>query len=314
MKKNFWKNLPRPFYALAPLAGISDSPFRQMCKDYGADVVYSEMASATALVYAPAKTLEMLRFEARERPYVIQLFGSVPDHFRVAAKLIETEIAPDGIDINFGCPVPKVAKQNAGAALFADADLSREIIKATIESTSLPVSIKTRTKSGETEILSFLESIRDYGVSAIMIHGRTLRQGFNGPADFEIIRKARSYFSGTIIANGGITDLESARLALEISTADGLGIARAAFGRPWIFKELKDGKTIQAEASEIFKVMKDHAELFLRLKGQAEFVEMRKHFAWYVQGFPGAKALREKLIQVSDLNELIELIKVNSNL
>jgi nifR3 family TIM-barrel protein len=308
---NFWQQINKPFYALAPLAGISDSPFRQLCKSYGADVVYSEMASATALFYDPAKTLELLRFEASERPYVVQLFGSVPEHFRVAARLITEKIQPDGIDINFGCPVPKVAKQNAGAKLFSNLDLSRQIIEATIASTDRPVSIKTRTRSGSVELLPFLDNIRDLPVAALMIHGRSLAQGFSGPIDTDLIREARKHFSGVIMANGGISDKTSATEILRATEADGLGIARGAFGRPWIFSELKDEAFVPPGQIEIFRIMRQHAELFVRLRAEKDFPEMRKHFAWYVQGFPGARALREKLIQVSNLSDLTELLKVN---
>ncbi len=304
MKQDFWQKLNKPFYALAPLAGVSDLAFRQICKDWGADVVYSEMASATALFYAPEKTLELVRFEAKERPYVVQLFGSVPEHFSVACKIIEEQIKPDGIDINFGCPVPKVAKQNAGAELFKDMGRSHAVIEACVDSTSLPVSIKTRTEAGATKLLPFLDKISDLGVAAIMIHGRSLRQGFSGPIDCELIREARSHFGGIIMANGGINDhIEAARVLRE-SGADGLGIGRGAFGKPWIFKELKDAKAISLEPSEKIAEMLKHAELFAQKNKPAAFAEMRKHFAWYAQGFAGAKELRECLIMVSSLEEL----------
>ena len=164
---NFWDKLKKPIYALAPMAGVTDSAFRQICKDFGADVVYSEMASVTALVYNPAKTLEMLKFSPKERPYVVQLFGSNPEHFAKAVKLVEKEIKPDGIDINFGCPVPKVARQKAGAELFKDLKLSREVIKSVIANTTLPVSIKTRTKVGTVDILEFLKYVSDLDIKAI---------------------------------------------------------------------------------------------------------------------------------------------------
>ena len=204
--KNFYKKLKKPIYALAPLAGVTDSSFRQICKKFGADIVYSEMASVTALVYSPEKTLEMLNFSKKERPYVVQLFGSNPEHFSKAVKIIEKEIKPDGIDINFGCPVPKIAKQKAGAELFKDLKLSKEIIKTVIENTSLPVSIKTRTHAGSINILKFLDYMSDLDIKAIMIHGRTLKQGFSGSVDYKIIKEARKHFNGIILANGGVID------------------------------------------------------------------------------------------------------------
>ena len=309
MERNFWQKLNKPFYALAPLAGVSDLPFRQLCKEYGADVVYSEMASTAALKFSPKKTLELIKFEEKERPYVVQLFGSDPEHFAIAAKLVTEEVKPDGIDINFGCPVPKVAKQNAGATLFRDIKLSHDIIKATIEATDLPVSIKTRTKSGDVDLIEFLDYMQDLDIKALMVHGRTLKQGFSGDSECEVIRKAREYFGGVIMANGGIIDRASAEKALIETGADGLGIARGAFGKPWIFKELKDKNFKPLEKEEIFKVIIRHAELVLKHKGEKKLVDMRKHLCWYTQGFPGAKALREKLLQVETINDIKEVLK-----
>ena len=232
MNKNFYKNLNKNPLALAPMAGVADSAFRQMCKKFGADVLYSEMASVTALFYAPEKTLELVEFAESERPYVVQLFGSDPEHFAHATRVITEKVKPDGIDINFGCPVPKVRKQGAGAVLMADLKKSKEIIKATIDNTDLPVSIKTRTKSGEVEILQFLDYINDLDIKALMIHGRTLNQGFVGEIDTALIKKAREYFGGFIFANGGINSVMDAEKIKRETEADGLALARGALGRP----------------------------------------------------------------------------------
>jgi len=309
MKKNFWQKLNKPFYALAPLAGVSDLPFRQLCREYGADVLYSEMASTAALTFSPKKTLELIQFEEKERPYVVQLFGNDPKQFATAAKLVTEKVKPDGIDINFGCPVPKVAKQNAGATLFKDIKLSKEIIKSTIEATDLPVSIKTRTKAGDVDLFEFLDYMKNLDIDAIMIHGRTLQQGFSGDIDCETIKKARDYFDGVIIANGGVTDSASAKNILQASGADGLGIARGAFGKPWIFAELKDKNFKALEKEEIFEVIIRHAELVLKHKGEKKLVDMRKHLCWYTQGFPGAKLLREKLLQIETVTDIKNILK-----
>jgi tRNA-dihydrouridine synthase B len=307
--KNFWDKLNKPFYALAPLAGVGDQAFRELCKEYGADLVYSEMASVAALAYAPEKTFELLEFRPVERPFVVQLFGSDPAHFATATKLVTEKFRPDGIDINFGCPVPKVARQKAGAELFKDIKLSRKIIEATINSTDLPVSIKTRTEAGETKLLPFLDTMKDLDIKAIMIHGRTLKQGFSGGIDCEVIKKARDYFGGVVVANGGVVDRLSAEEVLRASGADGVGVGRGAFGRPWIFEEMKNQNYIAPDKSEIFKIMIKHAELALKYKGQEKFHEMRKHLCWYVQGFPGAKELRGELIQVDTLADIKKILK-----
>jgi len=308
--KNFWLKLKKPIYALAPMAGITDSAFRQICKDFGADVVYSEMASATALAYNPGKTLAMLKFSPKERPYVVQLFGSDQKHFAKAVKLVEKKIKPDGIDINFGCPVPKVARQKAGAELFKDLNLSREVLKAVIATTTLPVSIKTRAKVGSVDILEFLKNVSDLDIKAIMIHGRSFAQGFSGPVDWQIIKKSRRYFAGIILANGGVVDKESADELLKKSKADGIGIGRGALGRPWIFENIKNQKPKTKSKEEIFKIALEHAKLAHKLKGRRGIVEMRKHLCWYVQGLPGAKKLRERLVRVENLEEIKKILNL----
>ena len=313
MKNNFWQKLNKPFYCLAPIAGVSDSAFRQMCKAYGADVVYSEMASVNALVHGAKKTLEMLQFDESERPYVVQLFGSDPENFKKAVEIIEREIKPDGIDINFGCPVPKVAKQNAGAELGKDLVQSRKVIEAVLSVATVPVSVKIRKKVGEVNALQFLDNIRDLDVKAVMIHGRDLKQMHAGPVDADIIRQAREHFKGVIIANGGVKDEKSAQELLVGSGADGLGIAQGAFGKPWVFRQLKI-KSAEAEEinlEEIFKIALQHAELVFKLKGQTGILEMRKHLCWYVQGIPGARKLREEFVRVETLDDIKNIIKKN---
>jgi tRNA-dihydrouridine synthase B len=220
----------RPLLVLAPLAGITDSAFRQVCKSFGADVVYSEMVSATAIFYKDKKTVDLMKFDSVERPYVIQLFGSEPEHFKIATEFVSKNIKPQGIDINFGCPVPKVIKQGAGIALFQDLKRSRAVIKATIEATDLPVSIKTRSRVKEIDVLKFLDNISDLDVKTIMIHGRSGSAGFSGPVDFEIIKKARGFFGGKIIANGGVYNYKDAQELLDMTKADGIGIGTGVYG------------------------------------------------------------------------------------
>ena len=310
MVKDFWQKLPLPILALAPLAGVTDSAFRQTCKKFGAQVVYSEMASAAALYYNPAETLKMLAFSKTERPYVVQLFGADPKQMGLAAKLIEQEIKPDGLDINFGCPVKKVMKQGAGAALMKDLKKSREVIMTVLENTSLPVSIKVRTQAGNVTLKKFLQNISDLKLAALMIHGRSLQQLFYGEVDYKAIKEARRYFSGIILANGGVNSLVAAKKMLAQTKADGLGIGRGAFGRPWLFREIKDVKSkIPITKKEIFKVVLEHSSLVYKLKGPAGLLEMRKHLAWYMTGLTGAKQLRDKLVKVETLNDIKVILK-----
>jgi tRNA-dihydrouridine synthase B len=329
---NFWDKLKgisqkeKFFSALAPMAGISDSAFRQICKKCGVDLLYSEMASATALNYNPKKTLELIEFLEIERPYVVQLFGNDPKHFAVAAKLISSldkKNRPDGIDINFGCPVQKVIKQGAGVALFKDLKRAKEVIRAVISNTDLPVSIKTRTKAGDVNILKFLDYMNGLDIKALMIHGRTSSQGFSGPVDTEIIKKSRNYFNGVLIANGGVGILSSDNFnenkndaleyALELikkTGADGIAVGQGALGNPFIFEDLKKKLSRKVAApprdkkKEIFKIALEHAELAEKLKGEQGIIEMRKHLCWYVKNTSGASRMREKLIKIKTIKEI----------
>ena len=222
----FWESLRKPIFALAPLSGVTDSAFRRICKGFGADVVYSELCSSTAFAYQPEATLRAMRFDDSERPYVVQLFGNNPEHFATAARRVTSEIRPDGIDINFGCPIAKVFKRGAGAALMTNLPLAKEVIRSVIENTHLPVSIKTRTMVKGVDLLSFLDYIGDLEIQALMIHGRSYAQGFSGPNDIETTREARAHFKGIILANGGVKSAAEGLELLERTQADGIGIAR----------------------------------------------------------------------------------------
>ncbi len=307
---NFWLKLKQPqraIYALAPLAGITDSPFRQLCREHGADVVYSEMASVAALSHAPAKTLELLKATKKEAPYVVQLFGARPEQFARAARLISHNktIKADGLDINFGCPVSKVIKQGAGAALFKDLTKARQVIEAVLANTDLPVSVKVRSRVGQVTVIDFLRAIKDLPIQAVMIHGRSLAQGFSGPVDAKIIKQARRYFAGVILANGGVKDIVSAKTLWQESAADGVGIGQGALGRPWIFQELKNKKTSRPDVKEI--ILK-HAKLVEKYNGN--FGEFRKHLCWYAAGLPNAKKLREQFIKVNSLGDVRKILNL----
>ena len=317
MKNNFWDELKisgQPIVALAPMAGFTDEPFRQICSAYGADVVYSEMASATALYFQREKedneTLRLLKWNpAKESKYVVQLFGSNPDHFAVAVKIVSEKIKPHGIDINFGCPVGKVLKQGAGADLMRNLTQARLVIEATLANTDVPVSIKIRAKSGDVDAVTFLKSISDLKVAALMIHGRTLSQGFVGEPDYTIVKSVRPHFKGVMLINGGINDREIAQRALAESEADGLGLGRGALARPWLFAELKENRDIVYGQAEIISLLYRHARLMSELKGEGALVEWRKQACWCVQGLPSASRLRSRLVQVSSLSDVTNVLK-----
>lgn len=323
--KNSWQKLKKPILALAPMAGITDSAFRQICKEHGADVVYSEMASVSALYFKPAKTLDLVRFNKKERPYVVQLFGKDPAHFAKATQIITKEVKPDGLDINFGCPAKKVFGHGSGCALMPQKKLARKIISAVCENTTLPVSIKIRAGIKDTTAIDFIKNIKDLPFAAVMVHGRTYEGSFSGAVDFAIVEKIKQIIPDKIVlANGGINTPEQALEILQkYPLIDGLGIARGAWGRPYIFAQIKDllqcdsllSKERCREATERYdfkkvkKIMIRHAELIWKDKKNSGMFEIRKHLAWSVKGFPGASELRQKLVRAKSVGEIKEILK-----
>jgi tRNA-dihydrouridine synthase B len=323
--KNFWQKFKRPIIALAPMAGITDAAFRFLCGKYGADVVYSEMISAAGLFYDSQRTNGLLESYRKNggAKLVVQLFGNKPEHFAKAVKIIEKTVKPDGIDINFGCPVPKVQKVGAGVKLFQDLDQARRVIEACLQNTKLPISVKTRTQAGKVSVLDFIEKMKDLPIAAMMVHGRTLAQGFTGEVDYKILNRAKKKFKGIFIANGGIDDFKSVQEMLKKTGADGIGIGQAACGRPQIFAEIKNDlikkkhNTPRPRAARVhpsqegnsLKIAWEHAKLMQKLKGEAGIREMRKHLCWYVKGLPGAAEMRQDFVKVETLEDIKKLLK-----
>jgi tRNA-dihydrouridine synthase B len=312
--KNFWNKINKPILALAPMAGITDSAFRQICKKYGADVTYSEMASVSALFFKPEKTLELVRFNKSERPYVVQLFGKDPEHFAAATKIITQKIKPDGIDINFGCPAKKVFGHGSGCALMADIELAKEIISAVCENTNLPVSLKIRAGLKNISALDFIKHTKSLPYSAVMVHGRTYEGNFSGPVDFLICEKIKKIAPNKIVlGNGGInTPKDAVKILKNYPLLDGLGIARGAWGKPFIFRQIKEllekGKYTDYDFIKIKKIMVEHAKLIYKDKGNLGMFEIRKHLCWYIKGFSGAAELRKKLVLAKSVKEIKNIL------
>lgn len=312
---NFWKKLNKPILALAPMAGITDSAFRQICRKYGADVTYSEMASVSALYFKPQKTLELVRFQKKERPYVIQLFGKDPAHFAKATRIITEKVRPDGIDINFGCPAKKVFGHGSGCALMPQKKLAREIILAVSENTNLPISLKIRAGIKDMGAKEFLENTRDLPYSAVMVHGRTYEGGFSGAVDWENISQIKKIIPEKIIlGNGGIHTPEDARAILDAyPDIDGLGIARGAWGKPFLFKQIKDLLKVRSynryDWKKIKKIIIEHTKLIWKDKKESGLFEIRKHLVWYIGGFPGASELRKRLVKAKSVDEIEKILK-----
>ncbi len=313
MRNNFWLKLKTPILVLAPIAGFTNLVFREICQDYGADVVYSEMASATALYYNQKeknKTLELLKKSKKEKNYVVQLFGGDEKHFPLATKIVSEKIKPAGIDINCGCPVSKVVKQSAGVDLMNDKKRARKIIKAVIDNTDLPVSIKIRKEAYGTTAIEFVKYLADLDISAIIVHGRSLKQGFTGEIDYSVIKEINKIFEGKVIANGNIYNLEIANKTLKETQADGLALARGALNRPWLFEEIKKEKPINLNKKQLFSLIIKHAKLAEKEYGENTVVALRKHLCYYMQNFPQASTYRQKLVHASNLSDLKEILKI----
>ncbi|MBI4262028.1 tRNA-dihydrouridine synthase [Candidatus Uhrbacteria bacterium] len=325
---NFWTKLPRPILALAPMAGVTDAAFRVLCKDFGADVIYTEFASTDALIHGNEATRRMIQYDPREQPVVCQVFGNDPEKFEKAAKILE-QLGFSGIDINFGCPAYKVVTHGGGVALMREPNRCREIIDATIRAVKIPVSVKIRasikslshTSPGDVNVhhqemytaVDLVRTIHDLPMAALMIHGRTFEKPFDGAPDVNAIADVKKAFKGIVIANGGIHSPEDAERMLVETGADGVGIARGAWGKPWIFRQIKSylaSKTYDHPTWDaIVETIIQHAELALSKKSQSGIIELRKHLAWYAKGIPNASALRQALVQVKTVEDITRILK-----
>ena len=320
---NFWQNLKRPILALAPMVGVSDSPFRQQAKNWGADVVYSEMIAAEALIRQVGKATRMMLGSPAEQPLVVQLMGNKPESLARAAQIAEDSGAA-GVDINFGCPAHKIARNYCGAMLMRDLDLSRQLIEATIKAVKIPVSIKVRTSiKADTHlnrlrpnitILDFLNKIKDLPIAAVMVHGRSFEDPFDGPINLNVISEVKKIFhSGPVLANGGLTTIESAKEILETTGADGLGLARSTLGKPWIFKQIRQyldsGSYQELGWPDISQTMQEHAQAFYEFY-DGYFQPMRHHLSYYVRGLANASALRQQLQQTNSPQEVARILEL----
>jgi tRNA-dihydrouridine synthase B len=317
----FWQKLKPPILALAPMAGITDSAFRELCRHYGADVVYTEMVSADGLYYDSRKTLEFLKLRKSEHPVVVQLFGKHPEKFTKAAQLCE-RAGFDGIDINFGCPAKKVAGHGGGVTLMRDLPQCRQIIEAVLLGTKLPVSVKLRSainkESGKVTALDFLRFMKELPLAAIMIHGRSYEKPFEGEPDYAMIKKCVQYQKKinprcVIIGNGGIKKPIEAKKMINLTGVDGIALARGLYGRPYLFEQvgeyLRKRTFPEYDLAKIKKAALLHAQLAYSNKGKHGLVELRKHLCWYVSGLKNAKDYRQQLVRVESLSQVKAALK-----
>lgn len=313
MTLGFWGELEYPILEMAPMCGVTDLPFRLLCKKNGADVVCTEMIMVQAISRHDKKSLAMAKIEEAERPVMVQLGGKDPEQFFKSAKIVQ-ELGADGIDINFGCPAKKVVGSGGGVSLLRNLDLCREIVQATIEGAGqLPVSIKTRKhikdkKNNIITSIDLLKKLADLSIAAVMIHGRTYEAPWTQEVDYNYIAEVRKHWTGILLANGGIYEPEIAKTVLETTGANGLGIAHGVYGRPWIFKQIKDllktGSYWQPTWEEKKQIALEHALLAFHYKGQHGLIELRKQLLWYVKGLANATDYRQQLVSVTTLDEI----------
>lgn len=301
---------------LGPMAGVTDLPFRLLCREQGAGLVCMEMVSAKAVFYGNRNTKELLQVNPGERPVSLQLFGSDPEVLSdIAARLEEGPY--DLFDLNMGCPVPKVVKNGEGSALMKDPKLVERILSSMVRALKKPVTVKIR-KGFNDESVNAVEIARiaeGCGAAAVAVHGRTREQYYSGKADWEIIRQVKEAVSIPVIGNGDVDSPEAAKRMLAETGCDGVMVARGAKGIPWIFKRiteyLETGRIPPKPSREEVKAMMlRHGEMMVEFKGEAAAMrEMRKHVAWYTAGWPHSAALRNDINAVETMEALRELIE-----
>ena len=302
---------------LAPMAGISNTSYRKIIKEMGAGLIYAEMVSDKAVTFGNVKTMNLLKMDDMERPIAQQIFGTDVESFVKAAKIIEKEMHPDIIDINMGCPVPKVAvKAQAGSALLKNPDKIYEIVKAVVDTVSIPVTVKIRAgwDSNSINCIEVAKVIEKAGASAITLHARTRAQGYSGKADWSLIKAVKEAVNIPVIGNGDVTSCYLAKKMLEETGCDAVMIGRGVLGNPWLIKEcvdyLNDGtEPTPVSKEERIKMLKRHFKLLVEDIGEKGAVlEIRTHALWYIKGLPGSAPVKNKICASKTAQDMFNIL------
>ena len=306
-----------PSLYLAPMEDVTDTSFRKICKDFGADVVVSEFVASEALIRTVEKSYRKISFDESERPFGVQIFGHRPEAMRDAAKIVESW-KPDFIDLNFGCPVKKIVAKGAGAALLKNIPLMLEITRSVVDAVKIPVTAKTRLgwEENDKPIVNLAEQLQDCGIAALCVHARTRSQLYAGQADWTLLGeiKANPRFKIPLIGNGDINSGEKAKALLELYGVDALMIGRAAIGNPFIFRNIKEvlnGSPVsEITMKERLDVIRTHIMDSVKIKGEKRAVlEMRRHYAPYFRGILRVKHQKMSLMEAQTLSEILKILE-----
>ena len=302
---------------LAPMAGISNTAYRQIIKEMGAGLIFAEMVSDKALVYGSEKTFNLLKMSDMERPIAQQIFGSDVNSFVKAAKLVEEKMHPDIIDINMGCPVPKVAiKSQAGSALLKNPTKIKEIVSAVVNAVSVPVTVKIRSgwDANSVNAVEVAKVIEEAGASAITVHGRTRAQGYSGNADWNIIKHVKEAVKIPVIGNGDVTSAEKAKEMLDFTGCDAVMIGRGVLGNPWLINEcvsyLESGIIPpKPSAREKIEMLKRHYQLLVDSTSEKQAIlEIRTHALWYIKGMPKSAYIKNEICKTKNSEDLFKIL------
>lgn len=302
----------------APMAGVSDRPSRLIAREYGCGLVYTEMISAKALTYRNQKTYLLMNMKGEQQPVNMQIFGSEPDVMAEGARIMQA-CGAQIIDINMGCPVPKVVNNGEGSALMRNPELAAEIVSAMVKAVDVPVTVKFRKGWDDASVnaVEFARRMEAAGASAIAVHGRTRMQYYSGKADWNIIGQVKEAVTVPVIGNGDIFAPEDGKAMLEQTNCDGIMLGRGALGRPWLYRQMTEylrtgGYEGEPTLEQRRQVITHHAQLICEEKGErVAMKEMRKHIAWYYKGLPGAARMRDAINTVATMEDLEHLLEIS---